>query len=733
MTTTAGRVAGVRRFPRALPDRRLLIARWRFPTLVLLGYLLATVVFTFPLAFQIGQVVPGKEVDGLEHVWDIWWAKEALVDLRRNPFFTDYLYHPSGVSLYFHTLGLGAAPFSLPLQFLMSPTAAHSATLLLLTALAGFNAYWLVYYLVPNRLAAFVGGLVFAVNPYQIYHLSRGWINLSAISWIPLFVLLLLRAAREGRALYAGLAGLVLVLVSLSDWQYAFFCFVFTACFSLWELARAKDWRARFGVLRAGAITGLAYGATIAPLVVAMIRDLLPTRYAQRPYRQLLLHSIDVVALLLPNPNQPLWGGLARPFYDRVYTPSAYPAIGALGYVAVGLAIVALVSRRRAAGFWLLMFALSAILALGPELRLNGATPTVAGRPVSLPYRLYWALPFVNVSRSPCLFLKFGFLMLAVPVALGLDAVMAALTASGRRTLALAAGTLAAAILGLEYLSTPLVAPRIDPIPQFYAQLAAVPANGYAILDVPSVKQDFPMFYQTVHGWPIVGGDLSRDNPHPLYGALLPVTALLGGRDPLGERDIFTPTRLEEVGEAGLAAHRIRYVVVHEGRLGPDDRARVAGAVARIFPGRPPVYEGEGVTVYAVRPPDRVVPFQFGPGWFEVQQLPESRRPYRWIGQRAELHVYAPGEGAGTLTFTAHNFAISYTLQVLVNGVAVGSYPVPGGFGQFQLPIPLGGGDNVVEFAVNLPPQSAADLGLGDDRRRVSVGISELTIAPARP
>ncbi|HEX5503101.1 MAG TPA: hypothetical protein VFW96_10800 [Thermomicrobiales bacterium] len=702
---------------------------WWTPPAILLAYLALTFACTFPLGLQVGRVIPGKTTDGWQFTWNVWWAKESLLVLHTNPFVTQYLYFPDGVSLYFHTLGLGAAFLTIPLQFVLSAPATLLLTMLLLTALSGFAAYWFVYEQVPNRLAAFAGGLIFAVNPYQIDHLMRGQMNMTAICWIPVYLLLLLRAARTGRAGWAVGAGLTLILVALSDWQYAVYCLLFTAAFLLWRLLRAGDRRARLGLVRTGALAGVAFAIPIAPLVLAMIRDLRQGGdYAVRPYAQVVLHSMDVLALALPNPHQPLWGGLIAPLYNRLYHGTNYAGIGALGYVAVALALVALARRRRAAGFWLAMFLVFAVLALGPQLQVGGATVALGGRPFPLPYRLYGALPFVDVSRSPDLFLKFGLLMLAVPAALGLDALMVALAAR-RRAVALATGVALTALLSFEYLSAPLAAPPVDPTPAFYQQLAATPPGAYGILDVPSVKRDFPMYDQTIHHWPIVGGNPSRDNPHPFYDEVPGVAALVSGRYPLAAQDIFAGTGPADIGAASLVAYHIRYVIVHDDQLAPDERAKVARALAQIFPGQAPVFTGDGIRVFEVtRRPDGVMPFRLSGDWFTVQQLPDSKRPYRWIGKRAELHIYAPGDTAATLAFTAHNYATSYTLDVRVNGRPVGAYKIGAGFVDLRVPLALHADDNAVEFAVREAPHSAADLGLGTDTRRVSVGISQVRV-----
>jgi hypothetical protein len=727
---------------------------WRTLPLIWLAYLLATLVATYPFGLRIGTIIAGKNVDGWQNVWTLWWQKKALFDLQTNPFHTDYLYHPTGVSLLFHTHSLGVAPFNLPLQFLLAPAAAHTVTLLLVTATAGFTAHLLLRDLGASHLAAFAGGIVFALNPYQIQQLSVGQTNLSTICWLPLYALLLLRALRGDRWKPAVGAGLMLVLISLTDWQYAFQAFIFTGGAVLWEMGRRVRRRraaptsaprsaptgrrarkrklASLKPILIGGVVGLAYALPIAPLVLAMIRDLQPTGYAVRPYRQVVLHSVDLVTYLLPNPEHPLWGGASAALYDRFYD-GLVTNTATLGYGALLLALTALVFQPRRAGFWLAMFALFAALALGPELLVAGQSRG-ADQPLPLPYRLYAVLPFVNVSRTPSLFLKIGFLCLAVAAAFGLDALRDRLRAPRWRIPARALSLLLIAIIGFEYFSGPLAAPAIDPPPAFYQRLLAeAPGNGWGILDVPSGDQDYVMFAATLHGWPIVGGNLARDNPHPLYRNSPPVAVLSGAPNPLSDKaDIISTTRLEDVGEAGLAASRIRWVIVHETRLSPEQRAVVDANLRRIFPGRAPDYVGDRLIVYEVRPPSGVKVVQFGAGWYDPERLPQNGQPYRWIGQRADLHVYSSEAVNVTIRFQAHSFAKPFDLSVAVNGTGATNATVLN-LGSHEFTATLQPGNNLVTFSVATPPNSAASLGLGQDTRRVSVGISQLQVTIAQP
>ena len=90
-------------------------AGWVHPLVIVL-YTLLTGAMTWPLATQLTSAIPGDSFDGWQNYWNLWWIKVALVERIQNPFFTDLLYAPTGVGLYFHTLNPFNGVVTLPVQ-----------------------------------------------------------------------------------------------------------------------------------------------------------------------------------------------------------------------------------------------------------------------------------------------------------------------------------------------------------------------------------------------------------------------------------------------------------------------------------------------------------------------------------------------------------------------------------------------------------------------------------------
>src|SRR5689334_5613685 len=70
------------------------LRRWRTEVLVIGGYLLLTLLFTYPLVLHLGAYVVGLHVDVEQYLWSFWWMRRALLELHTTPFFTHWLYYP---------------------------------------------------------------------------------------------------------------------------------------------------------------------------------------------------------------------------------------------------------------------------------------------------------------------------------------------------------------------------------------------------------------------------------------------------------------------------------------------------------------------------------------------------------------------------------------------------------------------------------------------------------------
>ena len=117
------------------------------------GHLLAWRPSSSPgrLALNLTTAIPGDGFDGWQNYWNQWWIKQALVDRLANPLFTDMLYHPTGVSLYFHTLNPFNGITTLPVQLAFGLIPAYNAVVLLSWVLAGYGMFLLTRWVMGDR------------------------------------------------------------------------------------------------------------------------------------------------------------------------------------------------------------------------------------------------------------------------------------------------------------------------------------------------------------------------------------------------------------------------------------------------------------------------------------------------------------------------------------------------------------------------------------------------------
>ena len=242
----------------------------------LVAYFLLTILMTWPAILHGTDGIPGDGFDGWQNYWNLWWVKEALLVLGVNPFFTDYLYPPTGASLLFHTLNIFNV-WTLPLQLNFGLAVAYNSVVLFSFVLAGYGGYLLALYTLTRlkfpttpglRLAAFVGGLVFTMSPFHMAHLL-GHMQVFSMVWPPFYALWLIRTLEpwpsdppdqnrsqeidgSGETLTVSLArflpksqirnialtSLFLILATLVDWYHTLYLLIFTGLTLLWSMWR---------------------------------------------------------------------------------------------------------------------------------------------------------------------------------------------------------------------------------------------------------------------------------------------------------------------------------------------------------------------------------------------------------------------------------------------------------------------------------------------------------------
>lgn len=602
-------------------------------------YTLLALLMTWPLAQQFTRATPGDSVDSWQNMWNMWWLKQALLQ-GRNPFFTDVIYYPEGVSLLLHTLNPFNFLVSLPVHALFGLVVAYNTMIIFSIAVSGYGAYLLAADAVGDRRAALIGGTVFAASGYVLAQ-ALGHLNLIAVEWLPFAALALRRANMQPGPRWRWIvsAGFFIALNALCDWQYLIFALIWAGWYALAAAWSKRDLRA------AGpSVAAIALALALAtPLLIPTAYVAANTEKADTGAEHRLNHSADLVDLFIPSQLHAWWGDAAaraQSYKDDILiqNKTAY-----LGTVALALALIG--ARQREGRFWAASALLFVVLALGPRLFVGGVQT-----PIPLPAALIYQLPFVNISRVPLRFVTLATLALAVLAAFGARALLNRSAAAappeareyGARTSKhLRSGLITAALIGLLALDNltapfPLVGIYVPPI---YAELGQ-DAESYAILESPAYARTslIYMFYQTIHDKDLVGGIISREQPYPLVEQF-PTVRMFMEAGPV--YDIIGQDRAE-IAPSLLSAFNIRYLMLHSdgGGLRYNTLQRVARAAAGGADPRVEEIPGRSFLIYRVVPPDRPRPFiGIGRGWTEPE-VSADNRVTRTIREEAEVLIY---------------------------------------------------------------------------------------------
>ena len=474
--------------------------RWRPPAVATLGFLLATLVVTYPWPFHLADLGRADNGDGQYAIWNVAWVARTIV---ADPvhLFDANIFYPRRWTLAYSETNVGAGILAAPVYWMTAnPYAAHNFVVLASFVLSGLGMYCLATYLFGDRRAAFVAGLAFAFCPYLFGHLPH--IQLLMIAGLPFSLLAFHRLADRPTAGRGALLGLALAV-------QAIFC-------------------AYYGVF-AMLLVGLAivFAATTA------------RRFSDLAYWQAIGVSIVVGAVVVAPvvwPHVVLWreAGFNRPLdAARAYSAGweMYAASYAFahdwmmgagrrsgellfpGIVSVAFAVSAIIGALRASRRsreLTALYALAALFALWMSFGPQGGL-----------YAVFYAwFPGFTFMRAPS---RFGVVFTFAVCVLAAQGIARFLNWAPRSSLVAAA----IAVVTVAELLEPLPLSRVPKTAPVYSVLAAQPRG--ALLELPVYSHPLRhlrtryMLSSTAHWMPLVGG--YSDHIPPDFTAEIPVLA----------------------------------------------------------------------------------------------------------------------------------------------------------------------------------------------------------------
>jgi hypothetical protein len=323
-------------------------------------------------------------------------------------------------------------------------------------------------------------------------------------------------------------------------------------------------------------------------------------------------------------------------------------------------------------------------------------------------------VPGMTLGHRPSHLAIFLLPIVAVLAASG----MRALLAQGRR------GVLAVLLVlaVVEYAVLPLPTLPFDAHPA-YARLQQAPG---AVLELPPDERTAAaMRHQMIHGQPIVGGYLARQPPVPPFVEELPWLRELWDIRLRNRPDIVAER--PDTARQALSYYGIRRLVVRHADLHPVARRNLPGVLAALLPGVPPAYEQDGISIYALAPPDEPQPFAYlGDGWLGREHR-NNERVWRWMGEHATVRLVNPAAQAQpvTLALTAESYERARPLTLHLDAAPLGTFEMRRAARTLRMRVLLPPGEHTLHL------RSEADTEPAGPRRELSLSFSRIVVTSA--
>ncbi|MEQ9093014.1 MAG: hypothetical protein RLN63_02815, partial [Miltoncostaeaceae bacterium] len=205
--------------------------RSRFAVALTAVYAAGIVLVTWPVARNMSNSYFGFGNDNLGGIWNFWWWSYAR-DNGLDTEFSPRLGFPFGYDL-------GALPvqpwerwMGEGLSHLFGPVAAYNVIILIGFPLAGLTMYLLANYLLRNRWAAALAGLIFAFSPFH-FGMAMNYPALGSVQFVPLYFLFVARFVFERRPRDAAWSVLMFGVMAMGSYYYAYYALWITLVVAL--------------------------------------------------------------------------------------------------------------------------------------------------------------------------------------------------------------------------------------------------------------------------------------------------------------------------------------------------------------------------------------------------------------------------------------------------------------------------------------------------------------------
>jgi len=524
------------------------------------GYVLATLVMTWPLVNYATGGEGSYRSDQWLVVWTLAWNNHAL--LTSDSLFQSNLFFPAADSLRFNEHLFGLSLLTLPLRILgASPVLAHNLIWWLAFPMNALAAFALAKRFTPNTLAAFVGGLVFAFSFYVMLH-AGGHLHLIWLWPIPLSLLLLEWWFDAPSMRRIAFWTAVVLLAVLTSWYLAAIILLANGLMGLVLLATNLPerqprtstqkphllWRRRAVGLAAAAVTMVLCVWPFAQYYVGL----------EGGAAEIVSNSADMASYVVPPENTVIgrWWKTAIDNRPRSIFGERTLFLGWISLALSGIGLGSLISgheRTRRAWLFPLLTVVGLSVGFGPSLPWVGHTAFA-------PFTWIAALPGLEGLRAPARFAVLGILGLSGMTALGTAALAQRIGKHGQIIVVLLVPLMLTEWFIVDF---PAGKPMRYEVPAVY--LTPEIQSARALVSLPEYRGteewflggDY-LYYSTAHWRPIVNG--------------------FGRTEPPGHGQVIEAVRAFPASASLLRELGVQYVVVHTARYGDGATTLLAEA-----------------------------------------------------------------------------------------------------------------------------------------------------------
>jgi Dolichyl-phosphate-mannose-protein mannosyltransferase len=484
------------------------------PSFAVIVFIFLSLLFTYPTIVQLSTHLIGGTADGWQFPWNNYVFRERVLN-GEDPYYTDEVFYPMGVSLILH----GYTEFNDVIGLILSPffndVAITNLMVIFATFLSGFGAYLLTRELTGSPLAGLFAGIAFAFCPFRMLRII-GHIHMALTQFLPLAIWTILKMAKTQKIKYAILTGLFFALACYCNYYFVIYLLIAFMLIVAYGLVRYEEWRT-ISFLRNLVISGAV--AVLLLLPVAYHTYLLLKTGTAESYSGeeafYVKNAADIGDYLRVAP-------LNRAI---LYALDKNPLIWPYSKVTSGLVVLLMfvpgiifVFRKRPRYFGVVLFSgfVFFLLSLGPYLQITDS--------LRLPmlYNFISGMPILSHARSPE---RFGIMVnLVMAIVAGYMLSVIATKFSGIRKTAVCSAVFVLLLFELATIPYPMEA--FDP-PKIFYELAK--NKGNTLLSLPfyagNIRAKQYMRFQSVHEQRVMDGRVSR-NPYPpiQYVKGIPIT-----------------------------------------------------------------------------------------------------------------------------------------------------------------------------------------------------------------